>query len=207
MTMIAPEYYVFTGRDGERIPRHITHVRMAKALNFVPARAFEEHPNIQEVICHEGVEKIERMAFYCCPSLRRVIMPGVKEVEEWAFTRCTSFTYVECGKLEIVGRRAFSNCGSLSSIDLPSIMIVETYAFNGCRNLTNVKFGKDLESVGGLAFLCCRSLERIALKLKDGMIAFDDTFQYCKKLNHVDLVEGTTLSETIAGTIFTSLSL
>ena len=83
--MMAPEYYVFSGRDGEVIPQLVTHVLIAKALKFVRARAFYEHPNIQEVICHDGVEKIEKEAFYICPSLRRVIMPGVKVIEERAF--------------------------------------------------------------------------------------------------------------------------
>ena len=192
---MAPEYYVFTG---ERVPDHVTHVRIGLALKFVLARAFCDHPNIEEVICHDGVERIEEYAFYRCPSLRRVIMPGVKEVEKCVFNWCTSLTYVECGKLERIGKGAFCACKSLSSIDLPSIRIVWGGAFDGCRNLTNAKFGKDLKSISNEAFCGCTSLERITLPLKDRMFAFDDIFQYCKKLNHVDLVEGAILSETIA---------
>ena len=46
------------------IPRHVTHVLLiAKALKFVRGQAFQRHPNIQEVICHDGVEKIEEYAF------------------------------------------------------------------------------------------------------------------------------------------------
>ena len=108
---MAPEYYVFTGREG--IPRHVTHVLIDKSLKFVRGRAFYEHPNIQEVICHDGVEKIGREAFCFCPSLRRVIMPGVKEVQKWAFNNCEALTYIECGKLEIIGYEASSNLGYL----------------------------------------------------------------------------------------------
>ena len=197
--MMEPEYYVFTGRE---VPDHVTHVLIAKALNFVRAHAFEEHPNIQEVICHDGVEKIEQFAFDECRSLRRVIMPGVKVLEEGAFTNCESLTYIDCGKLERIGRGVFNDCTSLSSIDLPSIKIVETGAFCGCRNLPSVKFGKTMESLGLVAFCNCPSLERIALPLKDGMIdtmnAANDIFQGCVKLNHVDLVEGKILDETVA---------
>ena len=193
--MMAPEYYTFTGRDGEVIPDHITHVRMAKALKFVRARALFQHPNIREVICHDGVEKIERKAFYNCPRLRRVIMPGVEEVEKNAFYYCTALTYIECSELEIIGEHAFQWCISLRSIDLPSIKIVEKMAFS-CTNLTNVKFGKDLESIRENAFFGCPSLERITLPLKDGIIIDDATFQRCVKLNHVDLVEG--VHETVA---------
>ena len=53
-----------------------------------------------------------------------------------------------------------------------------------------------MESFRARAFYGCDSLERITLPLKDGMIVDDKTFCVCKKLNHVDLVEG--VHETIA---------
>ena len=195
---MAPEYYTFTG--GERVPDRVTHVLIDKALNFVPALSFYEHPNIEEVIIHDGVEKIEERAFSRCPRLRRVIMPGVKEVEKNAFS-AGALSYIECGKLEIIGKCAFIHCQSLSSIDLPSAKIVERAAFQRCTNLRNAKFGKDLESIGGSAiggsaFYYCKNLERITLPLKDGIIDDVDTFQICKKLNRVDLVGG--VHETIA---------
>ena len=179
------------------IPRHVTHVRFAKAVNLVRKRAFFEHPNIQEVICHEGVKSIRQRAFYKCPRLRRVILPGVKEVEKHAFYKCDALNYIECGKLEMIGEMAFRYCKSLNSVDLPSIKIVKSCAFHGCTNLTNAKFGTYLESIGDWAFKMCTSLERITLPLKDDMITSHNmcTFQGCKNLNHVDLVGG--VQETI----------
>ena len=193
--MMAPEYYVFTGRDGEVIPDHITHVLISEAL-IVAARTFQRHPNIEEVICHDGVEKIEEEVFSKCPRLRRVIMPGVKEVECYAFNNCRALNYVECGKLEIIGEWAFNVCQSLSSIDLPSIKIVERGAFASCSNLIRANFGKELESIAWGTFRFCIALERITLPLKNGMITSDGIFQKCVKLNNVDLVEG--VHETIA---------
>eukprot|EP00986_Skeletonema_menzelii_P014677 scaffold9978_cov117-Skeletonema_menzelii.AAC.4 len=198
---MAPEYYIFSGREGEVIPRHVTHVRIDKSLKVVPACAFLEHPNIEEVECHDGVEKIEGCAFFYCPSLRRVIMPGVTIIERSAFFSCRALNEVECGKLEIIVEWAFGSCSSLSSVDLPSIKIVEKSAFTGCRNLTHANFGKYFESIGrgairGGAFAFCRSLERITLPLKDGVIADDNIFQGCVKLNSVELVGG--VHETVA---------
>ena len=190
---MAPEYYIFTGR---RIPDYVTHVLIDKSLKFVPASVFYLHQNIQELICHDGVVKIERMAFYTCPSLRRVIMPGVKEVEKNAFRGCRALTYIECGRLEIIGAGAFSECTSLNSVDLSSIKHVAIYAFSSCKNLTNVKFGEDLETIGMGVFHYCRSLERITLPLKDGMITDDDIIRACDNLNHIDLFGG--VHETIA---------
>ena len=193
--MMAPGYYVFTG--GERVPRHVTHVLIDNALKFVPARSFEYHPNIQEVICHDGVEKIEEEAFCECPRLRRVIIPGVKVLEEKAFFLCKALANIECGKMEIIGGAAFGICESLRNIDLPSIKVVEGYAFNACSNLISVKFGKDLETIGERTFRACgRSLERITIPLKDGMITDDRTFQGCDKLNRIDLVGG--VHETVS---------
>ena len=194
-TMMAPEYYVFTGRAGERIPYEATHVLIDKSLNFVPANACQYHRNIQELICHDGVEKIEHHACFGCTSLRRVIMPGVKVIEAWAFYDCMSLTYIECSKLEKIGERAF-NCKSLSSIELPSTKIVGPHQFAGCTNLTSVNFGKDLETIKYKSFFFCSSLEHIAVPLKDGIFADDSVFHHCAKLNHVDLVGG--VHETVA---------
>ena len=190
--MMEPNYYVFTGG---RIPDHVTHVLIDEALKFVPRRAFFMHPNIQELICHDGVEKIGREAFCFCPSLRRVLMPGVKEIKKGAFVSCTALPYIECGKLEIIRMAAFLDCTSLSSVDLPSVRIVEGGAFTACENLTNAKFGMELESIRSQAFYNCPSLERITLPLKDGLITHDDTFQHRTNVHHVDLVGG--VHETI----------
>ena len=195
--MMAPEYYTFTG---QRVPDHVTHVRIDRALKFVPARSFLVHPNIEEVICHDGVAKIEEEAFKGCPSLRRVIMPGVAVLEKCAFcvhvsmtvgiNCCGALTYIECDKLESIGEYAFSGCKSLRSVNMPSAATVMRAAFAGCRNLTHASFGKNLESLGALAFHNCRSLKRIALPLRDGIITDDDVFRGCEKLNQVDLVGG-----------------
>ncbi len=186
--------FTYTGADDEDIPNDATHVFVN--IKTIPARAFMYHHNIIEVICHANVEEIEVEAFYCC-SLRRVIMRGVKMVGEGAFDQCRALEDVQCGELEIIKQGAFGNCKSLRSINLPSARIVEESAFSFCRVLKNVKFGS-LERFDEGAFDDCRSLERITIPLKDGMINDEDIFVGCENLNHVDLVEGALLHETIA---------
>ena len=80
---------------------------------------------------------------------------------------------------------------------MPSARIVGEGAFTSCENLTNVKFGKDLESIGRKAFLNCSSLERITIPLKENLITADNIFTGCEKLKHVDLAGGE-VDETIA---------
>eukprot|EP00984_Skeletonema_dohrnii_P008948 scaffold3345_cov83-Skeletonema_dohrnii-CCMP3373.AAC.7 len=192
---MADEYYIYTGGV---VPRHVTRVRIDESVSVIPARAFHGHQNITELYCHIRVKKVEHFAFYLCPSLRIVIMPGVEVVERAAFWNCVALTDVQCGELKIIGECAFYNCESLRSIDLPSIKIVEGRAFFLCTHLTTVKFGKELESIRDRAFNGCPSLDRITLPLKDGMITHDNAFQGCGNLKHVDLIERAILSETIA---------
>eukprot|EP00574_Skeletonema_japonicum_P014714 CAMPEP_0201717370 /NCGR_PEP_ID=MMETSP0593-20130828/3109_1 /ASSEMBLY_ACC=CAM_ASM_000672 /TAXON_ID=267983 /ORGANISM="Skeletonema japonicum, Strain CCMP2506" /LENGTH=322 /DNA_ID=CAMNT_0048207401 /DNA_START=63 /DNA_END=1031 /DNA_ORIENTATION=+ len=192
--------FTYTGEEGEVIPDNATHVFVD--VTTIPARAFEQHNNIVEVICHDRVEKIEEYAFFCfwCSSLslKRVIMPGVKIAEKFAFNNCTALMDVECDKLEIIGEAAYSNCVSLRSINLPSARIVGECTFRNCEALTDAKFGNKLERMDEMVFHGCTSLERITIPLKDGVIAADNMFMGCTNLKHVDLVEGTKLYETIA---------
>ena len=108
------ERKIYRGEEGEVIPRETTHVIVEnESIRVILERAFDQHPNIVEVICHDKVEKVERLAFALCPSLRRVIMRGVKIAEDGAFDWCKALTDVECGKLEILKERAFSKCWGL----------------------------------------------------------------------------------------------
>ena len=58
--------YVYRGEVGELIPEVATHVTVAEDVTVVLARAFRDHHKIVEIICHDGVKKIEREAFRCC---------------------------------------------------------------------------------------------------------------------------------------------
>eukprot|EP00986_Skeletonema_menzelii_P015516 scaffold11934_cov80-Skeletonema_menzelii.AAC.5 len=188
-------WFTYTGADDEVIDDEATHVIVTARV--IRAWAFDSHPSIVEVICNEDVEKIEEHAFACCYSLRRVIMRGVKNVEEFAFYCCAALEDVECDKLEIIGRAAFVRCESLRSINLTSARIVKVGAFGGCEVLKYVKFGGKLERIETEAFRNCKSLERITIPLKDGLITNDDIFMGCENLDQVDLIEGE-LHETIA---------
>ncbi len=190
--------YVYRGEEGEDIPHGAAHITVHEDCTFVRAEAFRRHRNIVEIICHENVEKIEREAFSYCTFLRRVIMPGVKIVEWGAFYSCPVLSDVECGELELVKEWAFRDCESLKSIDLPSARVVEDYAFGQCTALTDVKFSRKLERIEVMAFVHCTSLERITIPLKDGLFTADDIFVGCFNLNHVDLIEGAELHESIA---------
>ncbi len=185
--------------DRRVVVRRVTATRVIlDGGNVVPEGAFQNDPNIEEVICREDIEKIEAFAFYICPRLRLVVMPNVTVTEKDAFINCRALADVECDKLEIIGAGAFYRCESLKSINLPSVRIVEEFAFTCCNALTSAIFSDKLERIDELVFVKCTSLERITIPLKDGIIAHDCIFAACENLKHVDLVEGAALCETIA---------
>ena len=189
--------YMITGELGEVIPSNATHVSVHPSFKVIPQRQFHQHRKIVELICHDGVIKIEEYAFCGCRRLKRVIMKDVEKVEEGAFGGCKALEYVECDKLEIIGEDAFSSCRSIANISLPSAKIVRRCAFCACPALVGVVFGCKLESIDETVFLACRSLNRITLPLKIGLIIHYGAFHECENLKHVELVDGEVIQQTI----------
>ena len=190
---MSPSWFTYTGI--EVIPHGVTHV-FVDEVEAVPNRAFYRHRTIVEVIFAARVKNVGKWAFDRCPSLRRVIMPGVKVVGWYAFNKCPALTDVVCGKLEIIEDGSFECCTSLMSIDLPAAEIVKEGAFENCTALTQAKFGEKLKSIKAGALSGCRSLERVTVPMKDGIIIADSIFQGCESLKYVD-VEGDDICQTI----------
>ena len=190
--MMDENHYVYMG-EGDP-PEDATHVSIHESITVIPEELFQEHPNIVELICHDGVKKIEGHAFYRCPRLKRAVMPGVEEVEGYAFYDC-DIEHIECKKLEIIGVDAFSVCQSLESIDLPSAWIVEEEAFDGCDALRYVKFGNNLERIEERAFRDT-ALERFTIPLKNNLFTDDDVFMGCEDFG-LCLLEEAVLLETV----------
>eukprot|EP00984_Skeletonema_dohrnii_P006329 scaffold2262_cov107-Skeletonema_dohrnii-CCMP3373.AAC.8 len=190
--------YIFTSEDRQGVPRDVTHVIIDGSVKVIldSEETFLGHPTLLDVVCRDGVVKVAQAGFLDCPSLTRVKMPSVEGIGRSAFKDCPCLMYIECGKLEFIEVGAFGHCKSLRSINLPSAKTVEMCAFSNCQALANVKFGKELESIGFRAFNGCTSLERITIPLKDGMVS-SVAFSGCENLERVDLIEGA-LHETIA---------
>ncbi len=183
------DIFVYTGG---RAPRDVRRVRIAENVDTIPQQAFYECGQLIEVEGHYRIKKIEKYAFNCCYSLRRLTkMGGVTEIGHRAFYGCDALSDLDFDKLEIIGDGAFIRCISLKSINLPSVRRVEHGAFFNCTGLTDARFGEDLEGIEGGAFYECTSLRCIAIPLKDSLIVEDSAFNVCGNLSRVDLVGGT----------------
>ena len=124
---------------------------------------------VTSVVIPEGVESIDKYAFWGCSKLERVVLPkSCKTIKANAFEDCDALVDVNFDNVKIIGDYAFRNCKALSCAGLggvasKGIYAVGAYAFEGtaiqsleldglsrisegafanCESLTTVKLGK-----------------------------------------------------------------
>eukprot|EP00984_Skeletonema_dohrnii_P029963 scaffold20981_cov75-Skeletonema_dohrnii-CCMP3373.AAC.1 len=192
----ADEVFVYMGEDQE-VPRYLRRVRIHRSVIVIPRYAFYGRDNLIDAEFHDGIERIEKEAFYGCTSLRGSIkLLGVRVVEIGAFDDCAQLKEVEFGdKLETIDRRAFDCCRSLTNAIIPSVRYIGIWAFSYCEQLTDLDLPETLETIDDSAFEKCRRLRRITMPLKDNMIGYN-AFIDCPNLKTVGLVRG--IHKTVA---------
>ena len=122
---------------------------------------------ITSVVIPDGVETIEKYAFYNCKILEKVTLPDtLKSIGEQAFASCSVLRNINLGKVRIIRDKAFSKCDSLTcddigGIDLTSLYAVGAYAFEGAR-FTSVSLDS-LSRVSEGAFADCKYLTNVVL--------------------------------------------
>ncbi|MGN0635859.1 MAG: leucine-rich repeat protein [Acutalibacteraceae bacterium] len=90
-----------------------------------------------------GVNKIEKKAFYTCASLETIMLPQ---------------------GLEVISDNAFSGCTELRSVTFSNgLKSLGNYAFNECNSLTDITFPDGLKRIGCDVFYKCTSLTSITL--------------------------------------------
>ena len=114
--------------------------------------------NITNLVIPEGVEIIDRYAFYNCINLETVILPStLTKIYDDAFNGCINIKELNFpSSLKSIGFRAFSGCSSLKYISLPDgIESVDQYAFEYCSQLETAYIPKSIKFLGMLAFYYC----------------------------------------------------
>lgn len=137
--------------------------------NKVPA----SNLSVTSVVVPEGVEEIQKYAFYNCEALQSVTLPeSIKYVREYAFYNDQKLETVNLEKVIVIGANAFYNCVLLDGVDLSSIYAIGVRAFDHCSSLSSVDLST-LRNTGKEAFRNCTSLETLTLsedtKLSYGM--------------------------------------
>ena len=157
----------------------------------------------------EGIETIEKYAFYNCELLSEVILPTTcTTINEFAFAKSDMLVKVNFENVKLISNGAFMYCESLTGddtghADLSLANVIGDYAFYGTRiksaNLTN------LSRSGVGAFMDCSKLESVELGTKTRVsqsmfentplkkiVIYSDTigdaaFRNCSKLESVEL--------------------
>ena len=115
---------------------------VSEGYQIIGEHAFEK-ARMESLTLPKSLEKIGKMAFACCESLRKVKMPKVREI----------------------GLEAFMSCKNLESIELPEgLEKIELAAFGYCTNLKEVVLPSTLKYVGYTVFSKCSSLKTIYLR-------------------------------------------
>ena len=136
---------------------------------------------------HDEIRRVEEHAFALCSSLKWIVLRGARSIDYSAFYFCNQLLYVELGaELETIGESAFDQCTSLREVDMPSVIRIGFRAFQG-TDLTELDLPEGLEAVEGYAFAGCKSLTRVSMPLKEGLIQ-DGVFVDCPRLARIDLI-------------------
>ena len=130
---------------------------------------------VTSVVIPEGVEAINKYAFFNCTKLTDVTLPTTcKTIGEYAFADSVLLKNVNFDNVKVVADYAFSDCKSLSCEDIGGAKTAELY------------------SVGNYAFKNTRFYSLPLTKLvRIGIGAFSG----CSKLESVDLGESTRVGE------------
>lgn len=160
--------------------------------NKIPAM----NTSITSIVIPEGVEDIQKYAFYNCSGLRSVTLPStVKFVREYCFYNDEKLEEVKgLGKVQTIGAHAFQGCKLLSSVDLSSCYALGASAFEGCSSLLSV----DLTHL--------RNAAEETISTNSGTSKVGRTFKDCIALATVVLGENTKLcSEMFVNTAIETL--
>ena len=135
---------------------------------------------VTSVVIPEGVEEIQKYAFYNCDKLEKVVLPStLKYIREYAFsgdikladlrTRTLAGSaegVTENGELGadvlVIGSHAFANCKKLAKINLSKITSIGYRAFEYCTSLTDVNI-ETLRNTGREAFKDCAALTNVKM--------------------------------------------
>lgn len=160
---------------------------------------------VTSVVVPEGVEEIQKYAFYHCTSLTTVNLPSTcKTVREYAFNSNNQLQNINLDNISVIGERAFEDCSRLNNINLTKIYAIAKRAFEGCASLDSVDL-RTLRNAGSEVFKDCTSLTNVLFskdtKLSYGMfvntgltsvtldvnVIPDFAFANCEKLTSVTI--------------------
>ena len=161
---------------------------------------YRYHNQIKKIVVEEGINRIERAAFYGCDNVQEVdIADTVTSIEYDAFRNCTKLQAIILPhNLTKMDDSAFRDCKSLEKVEIPeSLTSIPPRTFMGCSSLEDITLPKNITAIGDSVFENCSNLRQI--QLPEGISAIPvSAFYNCKKLYEVYIPQSVERIETNA---------
>ena len=180
-------YYVIEIANEAFYRSKVTSVKLSSTVEKIGRLAFYDCTSLKTIDFGTSLKEIGDSAFEYCYALESVDLPDTcKKVENSAFYDCIGLKTLNLGKnMETLGNSAFGYCYSLENIVLPDTLTnMGTYCFYNNRVAKTVKFSKGLKTIAYSAFSSCYALTSI--ELPENLEAIDDyAFSYCSALSEI----------------------
>ena len=124
------------------------------------------------------------------------IPDGVQKIEKYAFYNCRNLSDVTLGAdCETIGEHAFESCNILENINLENVKIVLDYAFKGCESLTCKDLGGvDMTGIYAIGIESFAETRLDEVYLPTLSRVSEGAFANCKWLTTVELGEKTRIA-------------
>lgn len=162
----------------------VTYVEIAAKECEIGKNAFSGHSTLKYVERYYNREaklSIGEKAFFNCPNLEYVSMYfTATSLGKSAFESCPKLNVAPTIKVKDIPENAFRGCSNLNSkyIDFSWVNTIGAQAFEGCSypSFKEIKFSKDLTSIGTKAFKDCSRLYDIYVESANVPTTASDAF-------------------------------
>ena len=186
----ADEYAFYScGKDAD--------VTFSNCIGVIEENAFQYGDFLSLTISNCELS-IEKSAFSSCEDLTSVVFTdSILETEEYAFYSCGDSAKVEMTNCSLTFDDRTFQYSSLESLTITgSKFDMGDSVFSSCEDLVTVNIDCDLVILGEYAFYSCEDLKSVTIcenAKSDNEIKIDDrAFQYCKRLETVNVGNGNT---------------
>lgn len=172
-------------------------VTFSNCTGIIEENAFQYGDFISLTISNCELE-IEKSAFSSCEDLTSIVFTdSILETEEYAFYSCGDSAKVEMTNCSLTFDDRTFQYSSLESLTITGSKVdMGDSVFSSCEDLVTVNIDCDLVILGEYAFYSCEDLKSVTIcenAKSDDEIKIDDrAFQYCKRLETVNVGNGNT---------------
>lgn len=148
------------------------HLKIRETVRFIALAAFSFDLGLVSIVIPPSVEIINKLAFYSCYRLKKVIFSGIsrlKTIKDSAFQNTSTSHFEIPSSVKKIGNAAFFMTESTFFIPEDSrLEKIGELAFS-YTNIESIDFPASVKIIGNRAFLSCRHLETVTFRNKSNL--------------------------------------